>query len=39
MEVLVSLQTRYAVEIEGLGDGGVDSKTVLREAGRMSKTA
>lgn len=36
---LVSLQTRCAVEIEALGDGGVDSKTVLREAGRMSNRA
>ncbi len=33
---LTSLQTRCAVEIEGLDDGGVSSKTVLREAGRMS---
>ncbi|MDE0066656.1 MAG: DUF222 domain-containing protein [Acidimicrobiaceae bacterium] len=36
---LVSLQTRCAVEIEGLGDNGVNSKTVLREAGRMSARA
>ena len=33
---LSSLQTRCATEIEALGDGGVNSKTVLREAGRMS---
>lgn len=33
---LTSLQTRCAVEIEGLDDSGVNSKTVLREAGRMS---
>lgn len=33
---LTSLQTRCAAEIEGLGDNGVNSKTVLREAGRMS---
>ena len=36
---LTSLQTRCAVEIEGLGDDGVNSKTVLREAGRMSTRA
>lgn len=33
---MTSLQARCATEIEGLGDGGVNSKTVLREAGRMS---
>ena len=33
---LSSLQARCATEIEALGDGGVNSKTVLREAGRMS---
>ena len=33
---LSSLQARSATEIEALGDGGVNSKTVLREAGRMS---
>ena len=33
---MTSLQTRCATEIEGLDDGGVGSKTVLREAGRMS---
>ena len=33
---LSALQTRCATEIEALGDGGVNSKTVLREAGRMS---
>ena len=33
---LGSLQARCATEIEALGDGGVNSKTVLREAGRMS---
>ncbi|MCY3851703.1 MAG: DUF222 domain-containing protein [Acidimicrobiaceae bacterium] len=31
-----ALQTRCAIEIEALGDGGVNSKTVLRESGRMS---
>ncbi|MXW74573.1 MAG: hypothetical protein F4Z58_00840 [Acidimicrobiaceae bacterium] len=31
-----ALQTRCAVEIESLGDGGVNSKTVLRESERMS---
>ncbi|MDE0700340.1 MAG: DUF222 domain-containing protein [Acidimicrobiaceae bacterium] len=36
---LTSLQTRCAVEIEGLADDGVNSKTVLREAGRMSSRA
>lgn len=36
MAALSSLQARCAVEIESLGDGGVNSKTVLREAGRMS---
>ncbi|MCQ3808365.1 MAG: hypothetical protein OXB92_05375 [Acidimicrobiaceae bacterium] len=30
-----ALQTRCATEIEALDDGGVSSKTVLREAGRM----
>ena len=33
---LSALQTRCATEIEALEDGGVNSKTVLREAGRMS---
>ena len=33
---LNGLQTRCATEIEALDDGGVNSKTVLREAGRMS---
>ncbi|MCY3849338.1 MAG: DUF222 domain-containing protein [Acidimicrobiaceae bacterium] len=33
---MTSLQARCATEIEELGDGGVNSKTVLREAGRMS---
>ena len=33
---LGALQTRCATEIEALDDGGVNSKTVLREAGRMS---
>ena len=33
---MTSLQTRCATEIEGLGDDGVNSTTVLREAGRMS---
>ena len=32
---LSALQTRCATEIEALDDGGVNSKTVLREAGRM----
>ncbi len=36
---LGALQTRCATEIEGLDDGGVNSKTVLREAGRMSTRA
>ena len=36
---LSSLQTRCATEIEALDDGGVNSKTVLREAGRMSTRA
>ncbi len=36
---LSSLQARCATEIEALGDGGVNSKTVLREAGRMSTRA
>ena len=36
MAVLAALQTRCATEIEALDDGGVNSKTVLREAGRMS---
>lgn len=36
MAALSSLQARCATEIEALGDGGVNSKTVLREAGRMS---
>lgn len=31
-----ALQARCATEIEGLDDGGVGSKVVLREAGRMS---
>ena len=33
---MTALQARCATEIEGLDDGGVGSKTVLREAGRMS---
>ena len=33
---LGTLQTRCATEIEALDDGGVNSTTVLREAGRMS---
>ncbi|MYA74835.1 MAG: DUF222 domain-containing protein [Acidimicrobiaceae bacterium] len=33
---MTSLQARCATEIDGLDDGGVNSKTVLREAGRMS---
>ena len=36
---LGALQTRCATEIEGLDDGGVNSKTVLRGAGRMSTRA
>lgn len=36
MAALSSLQTRCAIEIEALDDGGVNSKTVLRDAGRMS---
>ena len=36
---LSALQTRWATEIETLDDGGVNSKTVLREAGRMSTRA
>ena len=36
---MVSLQTRAAVAVEALDDNGVDSKTVLREAGRMSRRA
>ena len=36
MAVMVSLQTRAAVEIDALGDGGLNAKTVLRESGRMS---
>ncbi len=36
---LNALQTRCAIEIEGLDDGGVNSKVVLREAGRMSTRA
>ncbi len=39
MAALSALQTRCATEIEALGDGGVNSKTVLREAGRMSTRA
>ena len=34
-----ALQTRCATEIEALDDGGVGSKVVLREAGRMSTRA
>ena len=34
-----ALQTRCATEIEALDDGGVNSKVVLREAGRMSTRA
>ena len=37
--VMGALQTRCATEIEALDDGGVNSKTVLREAGRMSTRA
>ncbi len=36
---LSALQTRCATEIEALDDGGVNSKTVLREQGRMSTRA
>ena len=36
---LSALQTRCATEIEALDDGVVNSKTVLREAGRMSTRA
>ena len=36
---LTALQTRCATEIEALDDGGVNSKVVLREAGRMSTRA
>ncbi len=36
MAAMGALQTRCATEIEGLDDGGVNSKVVLREAGRMS---
>ena len=36
---LSALQTRCATEIEAFDDGGVNSKTVLREAGRMSTRA
>ena len=36
---LNGLQARCATEIEALDDGGVNSKTVLREAGRMSTRA
>ncbi len=36
---LNALQTRCATEIEALDDGGVNSKVVLREAGRMSTRA
>ena len=36
---LSALQTRCATEIEALGDGGANSKVVLREAGRMSTRA
>ena len=39
MAGLSALQTRCATEIEALDDGGVNSKTVLREAGRMSTRA
>ncbi len=39
MAALSALQTRCATEIEALDDGGVNSKTVLREAGRMSTRA
>ena len=34
-----ALQARCATEIEALDDGGVNSKVVLREAGRMSTRA
>ena len=37
MAALGALQTRCATEIEALDDGGMDSKVVLREVGRMSK--
>ena len=36
MAALSALQTRCATEIEALDDGEANSKTVLREAGRMS---
>ena len=39
MAAVSALQTRCATEIEALDDGGVNSKTVLREAGRMSTRA
>ncbi len=39
MAALSALQVRCATEIEALDDGGVNSKTVLREAGRMSTRA
>ena len=39
MAALGALQARCATEIEALDDGGVNSKTVLREAGRMSTRA
>ena len=39
MAALSALQTRCATEIEALDDGGVNSKVVLREAGRMSTRA
>ncbi|MCQ3813140.1 MAG: hypothetical protein KTU85_01805, partial [Acidimicrobiia bacterium] len=36
---LNALQARCATEIEGLDDGGLNSKVVLRDAGRMSTRA
>ena len=39
VEALNALQARCATEIEGLDDGGLNSKVVLREAGRMSTRA
>ncbi|MCQ3814909.1 MAG: 13E12 repeat family protein, partial [Acidimicrobiia bacterium] len=36
---LHALQARCATEIEGLDDGGLNSKVVLRDAGRMSTRA
>ena len=39
IQAVSALQTRCATEIEAFDDGGVNSKTVLREAGRMSTRA